>query len=57
MAARPGRIGEEWREALDPPIDGDVVDLDPTLGEQLFHIPIGEAVPQIPPYGENDDLR
>jgi hypothetical protein len=26
-----------------------VVDLYPALGEELFHVPIGEAEPQVPP--------
>ena len=56
MSARPGRIGEEWREALHPPVDGDVIDLDPTLTEQFFDIAIRESIPQIPAHGEDDDL-
>src|SRR4051812_33203769 len=57
VSARSGRIGEEWREALHPPVDGDVIDLDPTLAEQLFDIAVGEPVPQIPTHREDDDLR
>ena len=57
MATRSGGIREQWRETLDPPVDGDVVDLDPTLTEELFNIPIGEPVPQIPPHGQDDELR
>jgi hypothetical protein len=51
------RVREEWREALHPPVDRDVVDLDATLTEQLLDIPIGESIPQIPAQGEHDDLR
>jgi hypothetical protein len=51
-----GRIREEWREALDPPVDGDVVDVDPTLTEQLLDIAIGQPIPQVPAHGEDDDL-
>ena len=57
MPARHGRIREEWREALHSPVDRDVVDLDPTLTQQLFHIAIGEPIPQVPAQGEDDDLR
>ena len=32
VPAGPGRLGELRREALDPPVYGDVVDLDPALG-------------------------
>src|SRR5680860_210665 len=53
----PGRIREERGEALNPPVDGDVVGLDPTLTEELLDIAIGEPIPQIPPQGEDDDLR
>jgi hypothetical protein len=42
---------------LDPPIDRDVVDLDPTLGQQLLDVPVGEAEPQVPTDGQGDDLR
>jgi hypothetical protein len=41
---------------LYPPVHGDIVDLDPTLGEQLFDVAVGEAVPQVPAQGEDDDL-
>jgi hypothetical protein len=30
MAAESGGVGQQWREPLDPPVDGDVIDLDPT---------------------------
>ena len=42
---------------LHPPVDGDVVDLDPTLGEELFDVAVGEPIPQIPTHSKDDDLR
>ena len=39
MAAGPGRLDQQRREPVDPPGDGDVVDLDAALGEQLLDIP------------------
>jgi hypothetical protein len=33
VAARPGGRSEQRRELLHPAVDGDVVDLDPALGE------------------------
>ncbi len=30
---------------------------DPTLTHQLFHIAIGQPITQVPPHGEDDDLR
>jgi hypothetical protein len=35
VPARPSGISEQRREPLHPPVDGDVVDLNATLGEQL----------------------
>jgi hypothetical protein len=35
MPARPGGVGQQRREPLDPPINGDVVDLDAAFGEEL----------------------
>jgi hypothetical protein len=43
MAPGPGGLSEQRREPLDPPVDGDVVDLDAALGEQLFDVAVGEA--------------
>src|SRR3954451_22229132 len=48
VPARPSCVGQEWRESLNPPIDRDVVDLDPTLTEEFLDIAIREPVPQIP---------
>ena len=31
-----------------PPVHRHVVDLDPTLGQQLLHVPIREAITQVP---------
>jgi hypothetical protein len=38
MATRPGGLSEQRREPLHPPVDGDVVDLDPALDEELFDV-------------------
>ncbi len=56
VPTRPGRIREERGKALNPPVDRDVIDLDPTLPQQFLDIAIGEALPQIPPQREDDDL-
>jgi hypothetical protein len=56
VAARAGSISEERRESLDPPVDGDVVDPDPTLAEELLHVAVRQPVPQIQPHGEDDNL-
>src|SRR5438132_1418502 len=54
-SAWPGRIRDQWREALHPSIDRDVIDLDPTLVEELLDVAIGEPVPQIPAHGQDND--
>jgi hypothetical protein len=56
VPAWPGRVDEECGEVLDPPADGEVIDLDPALSEQLLNVSVGESLPQIPPDGEDDDL-
>ena len=49
MAAGPGGVSRQQRgEPLHPPIDGDVVDVDPALGEELFDVAVGEAEAQVP---------
>jgi hypothetical protein len=45
------------REGLDSSVDGDVVDLDSTLGQQLLHIAVGQAVAQVPTHRHRDHLR
>jgi hypothetical protein len=40
MSAGPGSLGEQRREPLHPPVDGDVVGLDPAFGEQLLDVAI-----------------
>ena len=39
LAARLRRLGQQRREALHPAEDGDVVDLDASLRQQLLHVP------------------
>jgi hypothetical protein len=36
VAAGPGSLGQQGREPLHPRVDGDMVDLDTTLGERLL---------------------
>src|SRR5438270_13851907 len=40
-----------------PAIDGDVINLDATLGQQLFNIAIREPVAKIPTYRNHDHIR
>ena len=48
MAARPRRLDELRGEPPHPPVDGDVIDGDAALGQQLLDVPLGQAVPQVP---------
>jgi hypothetical protein len=34
----------------------DVVDVDPTLGQELFDVAVGQTEPQVPPDRQGDDL-
>src|SRR5436309_14993997 len=50
-------LGELRGEALDPPVDRDVVDLDPALGQELLDdVPVGETEPQVPADRQGDDF-
>lgn len=57
VSARSGSVREEWGEMLDPPVDGDVIDLDPAFTEEFLDVAVGEPIPEIPADGEDDDLR
>jgi len=57
VAAWPGRLDELRGEALDPPVDGDVIHGDSTLGQQVPHITAGQAIPQVPADRDRDDPR
>jgi hypothetical protein len=51
---RPGGLDELRREALNPPVDGDVIDQDAALGEQFLYIAVGQAVAQVPADGQGE---
>src|SRR6266550_5096598 len=42
---------------LHPPVDRHVVDLDAALGQQPLKVPVGQAVPEVPPDRESDHVR
>ena len=56
MPAWACRLRQQRREALHPAENADVVDLHSTLGQQLFHIAIRQAVTEIPAHYEHDHL-
>jgi hypothetical protein len=57
MPAEPGRVGEQWREPLNPAKHRDVIDLDTALSQQLLDVAIRQAVPQVPPDRHHDHVR
>ena len=56
VAAWPGGVGQQRREPLRPPVDGDVVDLDAALGEQFLEVAVGQPEPQVPADREHDHV-
>jgi hypothetical protein len=56
MTAGAGGLGQQRRKPLHPPVDGDVVDLDTPLGEQLFDVAIGQAEAQVPADRQHDHI-
>ena len=57
MQTEPSRVDKQRRKPPHPPVHGDVVDLDATLGQQLLHIPVGQPEPQVPPHRQHDHVR
>jgi hypothetical protein len=43
MATWPGGFGQQRREALDPPVDGDVVDCHSALSQEFFDVAVGQT--------------
>jgi hypothetical protein len=56
VPGEPGGVDQQGCEALHPAVDRDVVDVDAALGEQLLHIAVGQAEPQIPAHRQHDHL-
>jgi len=53
---RTGRLDQQRREALHPPKHTDVIDLDPSFDQELFHVAIRQPITQIPTNREDDHL-
>jgi hypothetical protein len=56
VAAWLGGVCQQRREPHRPPVDADVVDLDPALGEQLFDVAIGQPEAQVPADSQHDHV-
>jgi hypothetical protein len=50
------RLGELRGEALHPPVDRDVVDLDAAFRQELLDVSIGKTEPQVLADRQGDDL-
>jgi hypothetical protein len=57
VPTRPSGLDQQRREPQHPPIDCDVVDLDPALGEEFFDVAVGQAEAQVPADRDDDDIR
>ena len=57
VPARAGRVDQQRREPLHPPEQSHVVHVDTALGEELFQVPVGQAVAQVPADRQQDHLR
>ena len=57
VPTRPSCFNQQGREALHPPKHRDMVDIDPALCQQLLHVPIRQAVSQVPAHRHHDHLR
>ena len=57
MSAWACRLDDERREALHPPVDGDVINLDTAFSQEFFDISVGQAVAQVPAHRQQDRVR
>ena len=53
----PTRLDQQRSKPLHPPVNGHMIDSDPAFSQQLFHVRIGQPVPEIPPDRHQDHLR
>jgi hypothetical protein len=56
VSVRSSSTDQDRRKSLNPTEQGDVVDLNPALGQEFLEVPIRKAVPKVPAHGEQDDL-
>ena len=56
VTARASSVDDERGEALHPPVDGDVIDVDAALSQEFLDVSVGQAVAEIPADGEQDHL-
>ena len=57
VTARPCRLDDQRGEALYPPVDGDVIDVDAAFGEKFFDVAVGQPVAEVPAHRQQDHVR
>ena len=48
MTARTGGVDDQRRKPLDPPAQGDMVDLDTSLRQELLEVSVRQSIPEVP---------
>jgi hypothetical protein len=56
VSAGPRRVNQQRREPLHPPVDGDVINSDTSLGQQFLDIAVRQAIPEIPAHRHHDHI-
>jgi hypothetical protein len=56
VATRSSGVGQQRREPLHPPVDGDVIDFDASLSEEFLDVAVGQAEAQVPAGGNDDHV-
>ena len=56
VPARASGLRKLRRQALDPPVDSDVIDRDAALSQQFLDIPVRQSLPQVPADRDRDHL-
>ena len=51
------RLDDQRSEALHPPIDRNVINLDATLSQELFNVSVRQPVAEVPPDCQQDYVR
>src|SRR5918997_1002746 len=50
------RVDQQWGEPLHPAVDGDMINRDATLSQQLLHIAVRETITQVPAHRDHDHI-
>jgi hypothetical protein len=56
VATRSSCFDEFWCEALYPPVDGDVIDLDTAFSKEFLDIAVGQPLSEVPTHSQQNHL-